>query len=90
METWNLLVNSANGVYIPQFFAESAGGGQINDDDREILLSGPENDDYWECWEDVLNYCELTDTDGQKFTLHHDSDLWAVPVGFDWETLEDC
>ena len=90
METWNLLVDSHHGVYVPQIFAQMVQADQIEADDKSILLEGPENEDYWETWEDVLNYCELTDTDGQKFTLHHDSDLWAVPVGFDWETLEDC
>jgi len=90
METWNLLVDSHHGVYVPQIFAQMVQADQIEADDKSILLEGPENEDYWETWEDVLNYCELTDQDGNKFTLHHDFDLWAVPVGFDWDTLEDC
>ena len=92
METWNLLIDSNRGVFVAQSFAANYNylDHNIKADDLAILLEGPENEDYWETWEDVLNYCELTDQDGNKFTLHHDSDLWAVPVGFDWETLEDC
>jgi len=90
METWNLLVDSNRGVFVAQSFAANYLDTNLKEDDKAILLAGPEHDDYWECWEDVLNYCELTDQDGNKFTLHQDFDLWAVPVGFDWDTLEDC
>ena len=88
METWNLLIDSNRGVFVAQSFAANYLGHNIKADDLAILLEGPENDDYFETWEDVLNYCELTDQDGNKFTLHHDCDLWAVPVGFDWDSLE--
>lgn len=90
METWNLLVDSNRGVFVAQSFAKTYTDHNIKADDLAILLEGPDNDDYFETWEDVLSYCELTDQDGNKFTLHHDCDLWAVPVGFDWDTLEGC
>jgi hypothetical protein len=76
LENAELLINSANGVYIPQIFAERypsyLTGEQIDD------LSNPDNEHYWETWETVLDNIKIT-IDGKRFTLHQDDDLWAIP-----------
>ena len=72
----NLLLDETRGIYIPQAFAQLYGE-LLNDDDKKILLDGPDNDDYWEVWEDVLN--EEYKIDGENGTLYQDGDLWFIP-----------
>lgn len=74
-----LLVDSRHGIYVPQAFAEnfdlSVWG--VSDSDREILEAGPDHPDYWEAWDDVLQYASHTNEEGTWY-LEQDGDLWAV------------
>jgi len=97
IEDWELLVDSNLGVYVPQTFARSFGH-YLPDSARksvyeksqlDVLLSGPDNEDYWDAWDEILNET-ITNEAGETFTLHQDGDLWAVPTSFDWDTFEDC
>ena len=45
----------------------------------QILIEGPENQDYWDCWAYVVDNIRFT-FDGIECTLFEDNDLWAVPV----------
>ena len=56
-----LFADSARGIYIPQHFAESYNSEQwqaIAQSDLDILLSGPECENYWDVWQDVLDSAE--------------------------------
>lgn len=89
MESWKLLINSATGIYMPQLFAQMAKGEQITPEQKGILLHGPEHDDYWEVWEEVVNTCKIVgEDDGIAYTLHVEEDLWAVPEDFNWEEFQ--
>ena len=88
-----LLFGGAYGVYIPQMFAE-----QCHPEgtywrwnyqrDREDLRN-PENENYWEAWEDVLNEAYYIDpANGIKYVLHQDDDLWAIQDGYSYENGE--
>lgn len=77
----NCYSDSARGIYIPQHFAESIireclSG--VTNDDLAILESGPDTDLYWEVWDDVLSDAELTDSQGNTWTLWQDGDLWLI------------
>ena len=77
--------DSARGLYIPQYFAESIDRDAItgvNMEDLDCLLGGPEQDSYWDVWADVLDNAVIKDTHGQEWTLHEDGDLWLVPLGY--------
>jgi hypothetical protein len=78
-----LLVDSCHGVYIPQRFATNYDMGQweVSDDQKECLLTGPDNPDngYWDEWDIVLSNASYT-KDGNKWTLYQDGDLWALCV----------
>lgn len=66
------------GIYIPQFFARTcADGWTISARDKEILLDGPEHEDYWNIWNRVLDYAECKDSEGVVWRLHHAGDLFA-------------
>ena len=79
MNNISLLLDSARGVYIPQNFVESydAESWHIKHEDAVILLTGINHDYYWETWDSVLSYAYCIENE-HKFTLHQDSDLWAV------------
>ena len=89
------IVDGANGQYIPQIFAERFPE-WLDDDDKAILLSGPDNADYWEVWNDVqcsehagqfLTYSE----GGNDLMLCEESPMQlAVSAFADGEGLEDC
>ena len=85
--------DSARGVYIPQFFAESVNRFTIScwSDwiaDLDTLCEGPEQESYWDTWSDMLDRLRLTDPDsGIEYSLYQDGDLWLVPS--DWQPEEE-
>ena len=77
-----VLLDSARGVYIPQHFADSYPDAEgWTPDLRETLRAGPDNEHYWDAWNDVL-YCVtlVHPKTGARYRLHHDGDLWAIPM----------
>lgn len=103
-----LILTDARGIYIPRDFVcddyneiaiEHCEAWGIKLEDAEVLQN-PENEWYWDTWNDVLNCAEFTDSEGNKFKLHQDGDLWGIcydkmtneekeNFGFDMETDED-
>ena len=83
--------DSARGVFIPQFFAESINRECVTGIDLvdlDQLALGPEScEHYWDIWNDVESRAIVTDTkSGVVYRLYQDGDLWLVPA--DW-TPED-
>lgn len=76
----HLLVADRQGVYIPQSFAENNSYEWLGllDEDIRILNSGPDHPEYWDAWNDVIGSAFLIDTQGNKWHLWQDGDLWAV------------
>ena len=89
------IIDGNQGQYIPQIFAERYPE-WLEDDDKAILLSGPDHADYWEVWNDV----QCSEHDGQFLTnseggndlmLCTESPMqWAVLAFAEGEKLEDC
>lgn len=71
-----LLLSDRHGVYIPREFARLEGW-EITDEDREILLAGPEHEQYWDSWMDVVETTFFEDDKGHKWYLRESGDLWA-------------
>lgn len=88
----NLYARSARGIYIPQHFAESVNREMCDapDSDLDELLKGPETENYWDVWADVLDNTILTDSDGSQWRLEQDGDLWLVPEDHyeQWESYQ--
>lgn len=107
MEAIVLILSDARGIYIPRDF--------VCDDYNEIdvdhceawgikledaaILQNPDNDGYWDAWNNVLSYAEYNHN-GDIYRLMQDGDLWAYcyekmtieekrNFGFDMETDED-
>lgn len=79
-----LYLSDARGIYIPRDFAQGTKRecvANVNDEDWQTLLAGPDHEWYWEAWETVLDRATLTDpTSGEQFTLYQDGDLWLLPI----------
>ena len=78
-----LLVDGHHGIYVPQVFAKRFDRSVLEDIshiDHETLLSGPDADEYWDAWAEVLALTFIRDKQGNRYYLYQDSDLWAVPV----------
>jgi len=86
-----LWLTDARGVYLPRDFATSferdtrdtyVSG--VEAEDWAVLEAGPDHELYWDVWEGVLDSAVITDTNGVKYTLHQDGDLWLIPDGMVW------
>jgi hypothetical protein len=72
-----LLVNSAHGVYIPKIFWDQYKNYFPGFDGSE--LSDPNNEYYWEVWDELLNKTVINDN-GIECAILHMEDVWAIPV----------
>lgn len=92
-ESWILLVDSNRGVYIPQSFESMYRHLVTNADELADNLDGlkdAEGQFYWEDWSTVEDNAKLT-IEGKEYTIRQTehSDLWAVPVDYDWDSDEE-
>ena len=87
-ETAILFASDRHGIYIPQYFAESVNRdllSGVSDSDMDILIIGPDHDEYWDAWDDVTQSAILTDSNGVTYCLYQDGDLWLVPTDYNFE-----
>jgi hypothetical protein len=92
-----LWISDARGLSIPRDFANCfislveryrrVDG--VEDDQWRILEEGPDNSEYWKCWDEVLRDAVITDDNGVKWTLYQDGDLWLIPEGMVWSEDND-
>jgi len=86
-DTAILFASDRHGIYIPQYFAESVDRTKlsgVSDGDMEILMAGPDHEQYWDAWNDVEQSAILTDDNGVTYSMYQDGDLWLVPTDHDW------
>jgi len=89
MEAVIYILSSARGIFIPRDFLTD----EYNDveekycdvwgltEENKAHWKGaidPNNDDYWECWDWVLDNAKYPAEGGDVYRLHQDGDLWAV------------
>lgn len=90
METMILLISDSAGIYVPRNFYENFDlpTWGINSSDY-MPLSHPDNDDYWETWDDCVDTANHTDDDGINWTLYmHEGSLFAVSEHHSFENEE--
>ena len=72
--------DSSRGVYIPQHFAESIKRdcvSGISPVQFAILRHGPEDEFYWEVWDEVLANARVH-YNGKEYLLFQDGDLFLI------------
>lgn len=80
MNNISILVSDAHGIYVPKVFTENydlSVWNNIDEDDIATIADGPENEYYWDAWQNILSSAEYK-ADGKTYTLHQDGDLFAV------------
>lgn len=77
-EIAELLINGHHGVYIPKLFANMFPE-HLFFEEREILKSGPDDELYWQIWEDVLDREFIHPILGKGYLYEDDGDLWFIP-----------
>jgi len=89
-----LLVLDSHGIYIPKLFCQAYRTYITNmdkvKDEFDICAQGPDHDEYWEAWDDLMRDVELTNDEGIKMTIGYlpeCSDLWAFPEGYEFEEI---
>lgn len=84
-EVLHCIVDGSAGIYVPQLWAKSYKRGSWHGfnyvQDVKPLLTGPEHEHYWECWEDIINTAYFVDEKGTVWTLYQDGDLFIVDQG---------
>ena len=102
-----LFADSNRGQFIPQHFVRALSWPHFKVLDRgciqndsvmfehycEVVLEGPDHDEYWDAWHELEQYRYEYKPTGQVYILHLDGDLWMIDetaqVGVDhelWET----
>jgi len=92
----HILLSDARGIYIPRDFLDfenicNEDGSPIADKWKleRAILKDPDDPDYWEAWDTILQYCYLHDGKGNIYFLHQQGDLFAISLA-DFEQLDDA
>lgn len=86
-----LLLDGLRGIYLPQKFAEIYGKEWgVSPEDMEVLLNGPDHQDYHAVWDFIITTSILM-TDGIIYALEEDEEgnLFKVEWGDDLDEQED-
>lgn len=76
------IVDSHHGIYSGQVFAQSIPFEQISGmtkEDYDILLSGPDHENYIEVWADELQNVVVTGTDGKRWLVWENEGIFLYP-----------
>jgi len=81
-EDCRLLLSDANGIYIPHLYCQTLSEEEAEDSGiswEDVLLcqSGPDEELYWEAWQQICDSAEW-DEDGETWRLLQNGDLWQV------------
>lgn len=72
------LLSDARGIFIPRDFYQGFDLNKWHLKPSELkALDDPENDNYWDVWERVLNTAYF-EADGKKYNLYQGGDLLAI------------
>ena len=88
--TCEILLCDSRGIYIPKNFYDDfdlpAWG---IDKDKFTALSDPDNEWYWEAWNDLITKAKYTDALGHTWTLQQEGDLFAYRDDHKFERKEE-
>ncbi len=87
----NFLVDSHHGTYVPQAFVElyDPEAWHVKKDNLEVMLSGPDDENYWEAWDEILNFSYFIQ-DGVEYRLvQREGDVFAIREPVDNEERQE-
>ncbi len=89
-----LLADSHHGVYIPQQVVQQYldhpmwDWSKVSKEDIDSVLSGPNDEWYWEAWDSIMGTVIVTDDQGTRYNIMYNEDLWLVPTDVDESEVE--
>jgi len=76
-----LLLDDRNGIYIPKIFCENFNLSEwsLSEDDSDVqaCLAGPDEEWYWEAWNNIMSNARYVDANGDEWYLEQEGDLFA-------------
>lgn len=81
MESSKLILDDNRGIYIPLNFVQDFDLEQFSgweQDDIDTIQDGPDNEQYWDAWDRILNNIYHVDQNGYKWILEQDGAVWMV------------
>jgi hypothetical protein len=76
-----LVVDGVHGIYVPQRYAVLASSDDMaTDQQREILLEGPEHPDYWDVWDEILTNLKVKRGRYDWYLEQDEGDVWLVKI----------
>ena len=83
-----LVLSDGHGIYIPQLWCQGIDQAEadmlgIRLDDVKVRQADPDHEWYWEAWQAILDSASIV-SDGVRWHLYQDGDLWEVPEGYEW------
>lgn len=91
---FDLVIDGYHGIYVPKFFAENYPS-CMDGSERDILLAGPEHENYWDVWSDIQG-SECWDGDiwqgesGDVFIISNSPMQALITAWESSEELDDC
>ena len=78
MDAIAILLSGNRGIYIPRDFVQCflMDKWHVSEKTAEFLANGPDQEWYWDTWNDVLNDAYY-EKDGHTWRLYQDGDLFA-------------
>ena len=89
--TIEILLSDSRGIYIPRDFYNDCNLPAWGlDREKYTTLESPDNDWYWEAWEDLINAAKWTDPNtGHTWGLFQDGDLFMYRDDHEFEGGDD-
>lgn len=81
------IVDGLHGIHIPEIFINNYSDNcwkGITDEQKETIKD-IDNIEYWEAWEEVLKEAYHVDSNGFKWSLYHNEDLFMVRSDYEFE-----
>ena len=87
MDTMELVIDGSAGIYSPKYFAELFGDQvkNVKPEDLETLLAGPEDEWYWEAWQNFQMYGKIEFRDEDWSIYQYEGDIWLAHPDHEWE-----
>jgi hypothetical protein len=73
------VVDGSHGIYVPQRYAVLASSDDMaTDEQREILLVGPDHAEYWDVWDEILSSVRVVRGGSEYYLEQEDGDVFLV------------
>ena len=71
------------GIYCPQHFVDTFDSSYYPEIEKyRDDLSSPDNVNYWEAWQELIDKLEITDSNGNAWGIYQDGDVYLICIQY--------